>query len=289
MPVNGDFSMKKMFLVFLFGVLFCSGVVHAGEKKRSSIHEIDAYAYLAEDKTLSETRSEAFALAKRQALEAARSHIKSLTKVENMELKYDLVKSGAEGAVKLLEQKDLGIEDGSRYHVWVRAEVEYVLNPLDDSQEMQKTKAPLTVEVWTEKKRYNDGEEIKIHVRGNRDWHGVVVNQSANGDLVQLLPNAYRRDNFFKGGKVYTIPGKEDRFSLEVTPPYGRDRILVYASDKPLGRAQLRGVGAGLGEFRGTREELGAKLRGIRPVGNDNGKKVQGQFFESSCEVVTKP
>ena len=55
-----------------------------------------------------------------------RSHIKSQTRVENYQLQYDLIESGAEGVVKVLEQKDFGIENNSRYHVWIKAEVTYV-------------------------------------------------------------------------------------------------------------------------------------------------------------------
>ncbi|MDD2219125.1 MAG: hypothetical protein WC124_08885 [Desulfoplanes sp.] len=122
------------------------------EGTRSSIHELDAYAYLSEDKAIGQVRAEAFALAKRQALEAARTHIQSLTKVENMILDYDLVQSVSEGHVKILEQKDIGIEENSRYHVWIRAEVEYILRP-KVGQKMQTAEAlssggSLTVRVW---------------------------------------------------------------------------------------------------------------------------------------------
>jgi len=262
------------------------------EGTRSSIHEVDAYAYLSEDKTIGQVRSEAFALAKRQALEAARTHIQSLTKVENMILEYDLVQSASEGNVKILEQKDLGIEENSRYHVWIRAEVEYVLRP-KVGQKMQTAEAlgtggPLTVRVWTDKTHYVKGEQISIHVQGNRDWYGVVADRSADGTIVQLLPNAHRTDNFFKAGKIYTIPGEDDVFCLDVFPPFGKDEIIVYAGDQPLGNAALEKIGAGLGQFRGSVVDFGKSLRGIRPVKRE-GTSRPAEFFQNSWTISTGP
>ena len=263
----------------------------AGEEgSRSSIHELDAYAYLSEDKTLGQIRSEA--LAKRQALEAARTHIQSLTRVENMLLEYDLVRSASEGYVNILEQRDLGIEDNSRYHVWIRAEVEYVLRPGAGLKAQEATVAgadgPLTVRVWTDRARYTRGEQIHIYVRGNRDWYGVVADRCADGTIVQLLPNAHRTDNFFKAGQTYTIPGEGDRFRLDVFPPFGKDEIIVYAGDQPLGAAELENIGSGLGQYRGSVGDFGKSLRGIRPV-KAEGKIQPAQFYQNSCVITTGP
>lgn len=35
----------------------------------------------------------------------------------------------------------------------------------------------------------------------------------------RLLPNQYRRENFFKAGVTYRIPSSQDRFRLKVGPP----------------------------------------------------------------------
>jgi len=124
-------------------------------EKRSCIQEVDGYAFLSEDMTLAQTRSAAFATAKRQALEMAQTFIESKTKMENFVMKFDEVTSSTQGAVTILEQKDLGIEDNTRYHVWIKAEVEYVLSPKGgaaaEPDEVDRGK-PLTVKVWTSKK-----------------------------------------------------------------------------------------------------------------------------------------
>lgn len=89
----------------------------------STILEVDGYAQLSEEKTISETRQEAFANAKRQALESAKVYIESYTKVRNYTFEEDVIESIAKGTVELLDQEDYGIEENSRYHVWIKARI----------------------------------------------------------------------------------------------------------------------------------------------------------------------
>jgi hypothetical protein len=162
------------------------------QEKRSSIHEVDGYAYLSENMTLAQTREAAFAIAKRQALEMAETYIKSKTKVAEGVLEYDLVWADAEGAVSVLEQKDHGLKD-NRYHVWIKAEVRYGLKPKkagDAPAEIMHADAPLTVKVWSDGKVFRAGEFMRIFVEGNRDFHARIINVTSDGQIIQLLPNA---------------------------------------------------------------------------------------------------
>lgn len=261
------------------------------KEKRSCIKAVDGYAYLSEDVTIAGARAAAFADAKRKAIEMAKTYIESKTKVEDFVTRYDMIWSESQGAVSIIEQKDYGIENNTRYHVWIKAEVEYSLKPktrqMAQDHELIKD-APLTVKVWTSKKEYRDGERIKIHIQGNRDFYARIVDITSSGDIIQLLPNDYRNISFFKGGKLYNIPDKFDRFDLKVSPPYGEDQIIVYASEVPLGEVNMESVGRGLHRYRGSQEVLGAKTRGIRVVsdGQDAGSGVE--FYEAAWSLKTK-
>ncbi len=265
------------------------GAAPDGEK-RSSIHEVDGFAYLSEDMTLSQVRSAALATAKRQALEMARTYIRSKTLVKDFEVAYDLIWTDAEGAVKILEQKDLGIEGNTRYHVWIRAEVEYSLKPRKGGAEGEAMDPglPLMVKVWSSKKHYAAGERIEIFLQGNRDFYARVVDVDASGNIVQLLPNDYRKEVFFAAGKVYRIPGEGDRFQLEAVPPFGEDRIVVYASEVPLGDVNLEPAGKGLGIYRGSTRSLGEKSRGIAVTGAGGSSGGSGaEFYEAAWTLST--
>jgi len=145
----------------------------------------------------------------------------------------NLVWSDAEGAVSVLEQKDLGVIDNNRYHVWIKAEVAYAIGPKPSGAPqagLMEANAPLTVKVWSDRKNYRKGEFITLFVQGNRDFHARIVDVAADETILQLLPNDYRTLSFFKGGRVYTIPGPGDRFKLRVRAPFGREKVIVYAA-----------------------------------------------------------
>lgn len=260
-------------------------------EKRSCIQTMDGYAYLSENMTLAQTRAAAFATAKRQALEAAQTYIQSKTKVKNFQVEYDLIWSDAEGSVTILEQKDHGVEENSRYRVWIKAEVIYDLKPKKSEPVYAgiiDEDAPLTVKVWTDKKHYATGENIQIYIQGNRDFYARVVDITSSGEIIQLLPNDFRDINFFKGGTVYKIPDAGDHFDLQVTPPYGEDRIVVYASELPLGQATMESVGQGLRQYRGSQASLAAMSRGISVVSGEQGSHGGTEFYEATWTVTTK-
>jgi hypothetical protein len=205
-------------------------------------------------------------------------------------VKKDLIKGTAEGAVTILEQKDFGVEDNKRYHVWIKAEVEYELKTkgqqMVQGHDLDK-KAPLTVKVWTSKKIYRGGEDIEIFVQGNHDFYARIIDITSKGEIIQLLPNDYRTINFFEAVKVYKIPDKGDHFNLKVTPPYGKDQIVVYASEVPLGTVSMEQAGQGLRSFKGSLKTLAAKTRGVAIVPKTQ-KTVSGaQFYEGTWKLKT--
>ena len=276
------------------------------KEKRSTIQEVDGYAYLSEDMTLGQTRKAALVNAKRLAVEQAKTFISSKTKVEDFVITGDVIEGESYGAVTILEQKDHGIEDNNRYHVWIRAEVEYGLKPPPPAVSSAGTTmaaapavmpaGPLTVKVWTPKKHYADGERIEIFIQGNRDFYARIVDITSSGDIIQLLPNAHRRQSRFQGGQTYRIPDAQDRFNLIVSPPYGEDQIVVYASDVPLGDVDLEPLGGGLEQFKGTQKEIGVKTRGIQvsPAGPGSGggsgsPSMGAEFYEASWSLTTGP
>jgi hypothetical protein len=261
------------------------------QEKRSCIQTVDGYAYLSENMTLAETRAAAFANAKRQALEAARAYIQSKTKVKNFQLEYDLIMSNSEGSVTVLDQKDHGVEENKRYHVWIKAEVVYDLKP-NKPEAAQTTvmdkDSPFTVRVWTAKKEYKRGESITIFVQGNRDFYARIVDINPSGRIVQLLPNDYRPNSHFRGGKVYRIPDRKDQFNLEVTPPYGEENIVIYASEAPLGEVSTDSIGQGLRQYRGSRGGLAVQTRGIEIVGTSAGSGTGAEFYEATWKLSTR-
>lgn len=281
----------QTFTILSFSVLhvvFCQE--QAIQEQRSTIMEIDGYAYLSEDKTIQELREEALINARKTALERVQTYIKSYATVENFILTCDLIQSKTEGYVKILDSKDYGITADNRYHVWIRAEVEYKMENV--GEEFSATHptdgaVPLSVSVWTDKHVYYPGEEIRIFLRGNKDFYARIIYRDAGGRLLQLLPNQYQQDNFFKSGKEYIIPGKVDKFNLIVEPPFGQELIIVYTSTIPLGEVSIDAYGEVLYQVRGALENLAMATRGIR-INDKNGTNPVVDFYEVRCNLTTR-
>ena len=260
----------------------------AQQEKHSVIQEVDGFAQLSENMTIAEVRNMAFTNAKRQALESTQTHIQSNTVMKDGQIEYDIVTVAGEGKVKVLQQKDLGIEKNSRYHVWIKAEVAYALKPKRPAIQQDKlmdAAAPLTVKVWTEKEVYRKGDRIVIFMKGNRKFYARIVDYTSTGEAIQLLPNDYRPDAVFRAGEIYRIPDVTDGFALEVKPPYGTERIVVYASEAPLGRVAMQPVGGGLNQLNGSRKDLGDATRAIRV----RSKSRQAEFYEATWTFTTEP
>ena len=265
----------------------------APEERRSSIHEADGYGYLAGDKTLNEIRAEAMADAKRSAVAMARTYLSSNTVVENFVLKQDRVELSDAGAVTVIEMKDHGLEDNQRYHVWIKAEVGFEVPA--GLAAASDAKGPLTVRLWSDRASFKAGEEIVVYLEGNRDFYGRIVNIAADGSITQLLPNAYHPESRFKGQTTYRIPSEEDRFRLVVSPPFGTEQIVVYASEAPLGNVALTGATGGLAQFAGSREALGTQTRAINviPAETVDGTPATAAggalFYERTLRLATVP
>jgi hypothetical protein len=266
----------------------------AADERRSTIHEADGYGYLAGDKTLNDIRAEAMADAKRSAVAMARTYLSSNTVVENFILKQDRVEVSDAGAVTVIEMKDHGLEDNQRYHVWIKAEVGFEM-PAGAAAAASDAKGPLTVRLWSDKASFKAGEEIVVHLQGNRDFYGRIVNIAADGSITQLLPNAYRKESRFKAGETYRIPSEQDQFRLVVSPPFGTEQIVVYASEAPLGDVAMSGAAGGLERFAGSREALGVQTRAIKvmaagPAGGASAKAGGGAlFYERTLRLATVP
>ena len=297
------YKLKLIFNIFIYFCFFLAvfGLAHGESSqdisnintkdKRSIIQGVDGYAFLSENMTLAETREAAFANAKRQALEMTKTIIQSKTTIKNLELVEDQIDAMSEGTVTIIEQKDFGVENNTRYHVWIKAEVEYGIktyankNVLDYS--MNAT-FPLTVKVWTSKEKYSDGESIEVYLKGNKDFFARVVDISSDGKILQLLPNAFHQNHFFKAGSTYKIPEENDTFKLLAKPPYGADKIVVYASEVPLGLVPMKKVGNGLHRYEGTAESLAMKTRGIKIVSDENEENSIADFYEATCIIITE-
>jgi hypothetical protein len=284
--------MKRCLLVLLL-VFFFASPLHASQ---STIAEAEGLACLGYDKSRKQTEEEALAHAKRKAAEYASTYIKSETKVKNFELEKDLIEAYAHAAVKLIQEVERtwykDASSGDCFRVRIKAEV------VPDSRMMNRVEkgisidpsGPLVVQAWTDKKEYKESEKIKIYLQGNKPFYARLVYKGALGEMVQILPNPYRSEKYFNGGVIYEIPSGSDRFDLEVSPPFGEESIILYASSEPLGEISTAAKG-GVFQIKTRPEDVGMKTRGIKIGGREEGSSAPpkaADFFEDTVRVTTR-
>jgi hypothetical protein len=250
---------------------------------------------MGDDKSRKQTEQQALSEAKRNAADNTLSYIKSETKVKDFQLEKDIIGAYANATVKIVQEiektwyKDVASGDCCR--ITIKAEV----TPDEKAmQEIAKGKnitddpsAPLNVQVWTGKKDYKQNEKIKVYIKGNKPFYARILFKDVGGNMVQLLPNPYRKDNYFNGGVIYELPSGSDRFDLEVSPPFGPEDIIVYASTAQLGDLHLEQSGD-LYQVTTAVKDIGINTRGVKVSKAENNKTaVAAEFYEGTTAVTT--
>lgn len=285
--------MKRIFIALIICVLAAVPGLYASQ---STITEAEGHACMGDDKSRKDTEQAALSDAKRKAVDYTLTYLESNTEVKNFVLESDMVKAYSNASVRVIEEIEKGWfkdpSSGECFRLKVKAEVipdeKKIKSPAKEATFDDPT-SPLNVRVWTDKKEYKNSEKIKVYIRGNKPFYARVVYKDAAGKLVQLFPNPYSSGNYFKGGTVYEIPSGEDRFDLEVSPPFGSESITVYAGSSQLGDLDLESA-SGIYDIKTKAADIGTKTRGvkIKERGNEGIKQIPVEFSEAAVFLTTK-
>jgi len=280
--------MLKIFIPLLF-LVFMTSNLYASQ---STIIESEGYACMGEDKSIKETERTAMVDAKDKAAKNAATYIKGETKIKDSQLVKDIIEAynNATVAVDKVIEKGWYTDPslGKCYKVKIKA------NVIPDEKAMQKVSevlddpsASLSVKVWTDKKEYREGDKIKIYIKGNKPFYAKVIYKETTGNLIQILPNPYRKDNYFNGGVIYEIPSGNDKFELEVNPPFGEESVMFHTSVSQLGDLDLKEEG-GVYQVKTKSKDIGIKTRSVKIKEVTEGKAQQAsEFFEGKAVVKT--
>jgi hypothetical protein len=280
-----------LFLVCFFATIRPVSAMHAAQ---STITEAEGYACMGDDKSRKQTEAEALTTAKRKAVEYASTFIKSETKVKDLQLEKDIIDAYSRASVRIVQEVERAWyrdpSSGDCFKIRIKAEVvpdEQVMTQFSGEKSVDEPNAPLNVQVWTDKKAYRQSEKVKIFIKGNKPFYARVLYRDVKGGLLQLLPNPYRTDNYFNGGVVYEIPSGADKYELEVSPPFGEENIIVYASSSPLGDISLKDTG-GLYKVKTSSRDVGTKTRGVKLTEKGDGAgAAASEFFERKAVLKT--
>jgi len=277
---------------FLFLALLIVSDVYAAQ---STVVDADGNACMGDDRTRKQTEQAALSDAKKRAVEFVTTYLKSETDVKNFVVEKDLVSAFASATIKIIQELDKSWykdpASGDCFKIKVKVEVipdEKSMSALAKSTAApDDPAAPLGVKVWTDKQVYKSGEKVRVYLKGNKPFYARVVYKDAGGGMVQLLPNPFRSTSYFNGGTIYEIPAGEDKFELEVSPPFGEENIIVYASTSQLGDIGLKAEG-GVFQVQTKTEDVGIKTRGLKLTQKGSGPSSGvSEFSEIAATVST--
>jgi hypothetical protein len=80
---------------------------------------------------------------------------------------------------------------------------------------------------------YREGDAISYFVNSDRDAHLLLIYEDAAHNLIQILPNRYSDEGFFRAGNLLQIPAPNDRFEFVITAPFGTEKVWAFASSRP--------------------------------------------------------
>jgi hypothetical protein len=288
--------MLKIYISIIMAVFWISNAYAV----QSTIMTSEGYACMGEDKSRKQTEEAAMTDAKKKAVEDAVTYVSSVTKVEDFTVVQDIMNAYSKANVKVLEKKSSWYRDersGDCHKIQIKAEVIPDEKAIKEASAKKSTSdnpvMPLQVTLWTDKKEYVKGDKIRIYLKGNKPFYARVLHKDVKGSHLQLLPNPYRKENYFNGGVIYEIPSGNDRFELEVSPPFGNEQIILYSSTSPLGDINLKAEG-GVYQVKTRGKDIGIKTRGVKIQRLDEGTTTQmnkpqaSEFFEEQLKIKTE-
>ena len=102
--------------------------------------------------------------------------------------------------------------------------------------------AEFRVDVRTDRRTYAIGDKAVVIVRPNKDCYVTLLNVRSNGEIYQLLPNKYKRDNLMRANADNYVPSRSDDYEVTICEPRGRERVMAIATTAPINMDEIERI-----------------------------------------------
>lgn len=139
-------------------------------------------------------------------------------------------------------------------------------NAIELADPKLRAKDDFKINVWTDRGRnplYNNGEKMVLYLRANKECYVRLLYITSDDNVLLIYPNRYGASDKLQPGKVYQIPGKNNRFDFEIVPPYGPEILKVIASNKPLPKPKGEAIDGAILLSSHSVKSLARTLRGL--------------------------
>jgi len=111
--------------------------------------------------------------------------------------------------------------------------IETATTPLweDIEKVKQRNKERFGIKVWTDDTQYAVGDKLVIRFSAERSCYVTLFNMGTSGQITVLFPNRFYATNYVKAGEVYSIPGRFQNFTINVSGPPGIEKLKIFATE----------------------------------------------------------
>jgi hypothetical protein len=210
------------------------------------------YTY-GDEETPAQGKKKALAFARERAVESHQVFISNKTRIENFQLKEDLLQSISAGMLKNVTIQE-ETEEGRTVCVKVVAQIapnlmeeeiarrleqrqlkDEVIHMLDNFEVEKGGEEPRGLTIWLNKSDglYQEGDTLIVYVRSEQDRYLKLDYFQADGEVVHLVPNLYRGQAFVKKDTIYEFGGPQSPEQFLISPPFGDETIKAITSVHP--------------------------------------------------------
>ena len=104
---------------------------------------------------------------------------------------------------------------------------------------------------------YREGEVVQFTIQVARPLYIYAYDINPNGEVSLLYPKQNEAEEPKQAGIIYTLPELTDSWEIKVEPPYGKDAVKIFASDRKLPIPVINGQIAARAYTGGTRSLIG--------------------------------
>lgn len=129
---------------------------------------------------------------------------------------------------------------------------------------------------------FQDSDEMELTATSSKDCFLTILNICSNDSVYIIFPNQYRKDNFLKSGKVFSLPNENDRklgitFPVHLLPDRDKDSemIKILATKKKVNFTSFYSFSA-YGTYQSALEDL---LRWLIKIPRNEMEEVDIQYF----------
>lgn len=229
----------------------------------------------------------------------------------NAQLDGGFLKQGGTGIFLSLTLKDLnGKVLGSADDTIPRSLVPYSLENDDADRiaeiaDIEHEQTGNMVRIGTTKgggyQLFREGEVVRFTIQVNRPLYLYIYDINPKGEVSLLYPKPGEVENPKQPGIIYTLPEENDSWEIKVEPPFGKDAVKVFASDRRIPIPRINEQLAALSFVGGTRslkradkvqKELAAQpaINGLDLVDYYKGAAARSAapLFESTVYIETR-